>query len=552
VGTNFPYWQNTMSSLADIPELKGFFSYSRDDDEDARGALSALRDRILRELGMQLGRGRSDFGLFQDKVAIGHGTKWEEEIKDAIAKSVFFIPIVTPRSLRSKHCKYEFELFLAREAELERHDLIFPIHYVRVSALEDEQQWRNDDLLSVVGSRQYLNWVPMRFLDIDSYQVAGEIDKFCANIHRALHRAWESPQERRQKVAAEAKRLQEQEAAERQDREEAQRRAAEDERVRAEEAAKAAAEAERRRIAEEQRIQAEAAEAKRLEETRAAEHRQKEEAQRRAIEAEERARAEAAAKIKIDVGANAAQEERRQEPALSVASASADGAFPTVAVAKLEAPPMTTTRMPTADHFDAKSYSYLMIGAFAALCGVVAGPLTDALGLYGLFVANVAYFVTVQRALYAAGILFLTTSLTTRKGNLSLGIMFVAIYLIEFVSAFVRFGLLAVLQGSIEVSALNFFITSLVLAVTFLIEWLVVCTSYFSLSRGLTDRKMLVTAALAGATLALPFSLRAGLSPAIANGIFRAAQFALAAVLVTYGIRRQQQNAEQKPPPLPT
>jgi hypothetical protein len=36
----------SMSSLADLPELVGFFSYSREDDEGAFGALSALRERI--------------------------------------------------------------------------------------------------------------------------------------------------------------------------------------------------------------------------------------------------------------------------------------------------------------------------------------------------------------------------------------------------------------------------------------------------------------------------------------------------------------------------
>src|SRR5258708_7889571 len=32
----------SMSSLADLAELRGFFSYSREDDEDSNGALSAL------------------------------------------------------------------------------------------------------------------------------------------------------------------------------------------------------------------------------------------------------------------------------------------------------------------------------------------------------------------------------------------------------------------------------------------------------------------------------------------------------------------------------
>jgi hypothetical protein len=45
-----------MSSLADLPLLAGFFSYSREDDEDSGGRLSQLRQRIQAELRGQLGR----------------------------------------------------------------------------------------------------------------------------------------------------------------------------------------------------------------------------------------------------------------------------------------------------------------------------------------------------------------------------------------------------------------------------------------------------------------------------------------------------------------
>ena len=85
-----------MSSLADLPELVGFFSYSREDDEGSHGALSALRERIQHELRAQLGRSFKNFRLWQDKEAIPSGTLWESEIKNAVAQSVFFIPIITP------------------------------------------------------------------------------------------------------------------------------------------------------------------------------------------------------------------------------------------------------------------------------------------------------------------------------------------------------------------------------------------------------------------------------------------------------------------------
>src|ERR1700681_717051 len=130
-----------MSSLAELPELVGFFSYSRSDDEHSRGALTRLRAHIQSELRLQLGR---DFRLWQDTAAIPDGALWEDEIKRAIAESVFFIPIVTPSAVGSQHCQFEFKSFLNREETLGRSDLIFPILYIRVPALENEAQWRKD------------------------------------------------------------------------------------------------------------------------------------------------------------------------------------------------------------------------------------------------------------------------------------------------------------------------------------------------------------------------------------------------------------------------
>jgi TIR domain/Jacalin-like lectin domain len=175
-----------LSSLADLPEIIGFFSYSRDDDTDSIGALSALRGRIQRELRGRLGRTRANFRLWQDTAAIPQGALWEDEIKSAIAQSVFFIPIITPTTIRSPHCKHEFELFLAREAELGRRNLIFPLLYIRVPELENERQWRQDEVLNVVGTRQYLDWQERRYLDVNSTEVAVRIGRFCSNIYDAL------------------------------------------------------------------------------------------------------------------------------------------------------------------------------------------------------------------------------------------------------------------------------------------------------------------------------------------------------------------------------
>jgi len=234
-----------MGSLADTPDLIGFFSYSVDDDEGSGGRLSKLRERIQEELRSQLGRTKRDFRLWQDKVSIQHGELWEDKIKTAIFEAAFFIPIITPTAVKSRYCRFEFETFAAREKELGRSNLIFPILYIPVPAFNDEG-WRQDPLLSIIGSRQCEQWQHLRHLDPSSTEVALRVEKFCENIAKAMQQPWLSPEERRE---AEARRLADDERR----REEKLRDQAEEERRRQEvETKRRAAEAEAAKRREDQ------------------------------------------------------------------------------------------------------------------------------------------------------------------------------------------------------------------------------------------------------------------------------------------------------------
>jgi len=191
-----------MSSLADLPEVIGFFSYSREDDESYRGRLSALREAIQHELSAQLGRSKSTFRLWQDKDAIAPGKLWESEIQTAVEQSVFFIPIVTPRAINSDYCKFEFEAFLARERALGRTDLVFPILYVPVPALQNEVQWRNHPVLSTIAKRQYVDWQTFRYSEVHTPAMREDMARFCNKVVEALHQSWLSPEERKRQEEA--------------------------------------------------------------------------------------------------------------------------------------------------------------------------------------------------------------------------------------------------------------------------------------------------------------------------------------------------------------
>ncbi len=236
------YVERAMGSLAQLPELVGFFSYSRRDDKDFRGSLFALRVEIQRELSALLAH--RNFRLWQDQDAIDPGELWVSKIKSAIEQSVFFIPIVTPRAVTSPHCKFEFESFLARERRLGRNDLVFPIHYISVDGLLDEAERRDDPVLSIVAERQYVDWRGYRRKPVDALDFGQEIEAFCGKIVKKLRAPWLTPDERRQ-LEAETRRRAKEEERVRQEAEE-KRQAAERERRRLEAIAKKRAEEEQR------------------------------------------------------------------------------------------------------------------------------------------------------------------------------------------------------------------------------------------------------------------------------------------------------------------
>ena len=233
-----------MPLLAELPEVTGFFSYSRDDDDDFGHPLSSLREAINKELSAQLGRTKQDFRLWQDQKAIAPGEMWESEIAATINSASFFIPIVTPRSVNSRHCKFEFDTFLARERALGRNNLVFPILYIAVPALADESIWRKDPVLATIGARQYVDWRDFRQWTTDAPAYRKAIIDFCASIAAALREPSLTPEERRRQ---ELDFQQRKEAEARNEAKDAERRRAEQQ-----EAARRAAEQNRRSAADTQ------------------------------------------------------------------------------------------------------------------------------------------------------------------------------------------------------------------------------------------------------------------------------------------------------------
>ncbi len=172
----------------------GFWSHTSSDDMAARGRLSQLRLLLAHALQLRIGR-EPKVNIFQDVAAIPYGTYWLQQIRKALDESSFFIPIVTPAFLQSEMCCQEFTYFHAREIELGRDDLIFPLHYIDVDDVDANRAAECCDpaALRLLRSRQIVDFRPLWLRDAESEAIRVKLDEFATSIRRALRRQVATP-----------------------------------------------------------------------------------------------------------------------------------------------------------------------------------------------------------------------------------------------------------------------------------------------------------------------------------------------------------------------
>jgi hypothetical protein len=162
----------------------GFWSYARHDDEHSDGQLSQLRVIVGKQIGLQYG---GDVTLWQDVTAIAYGADWASTIEQTIGQTSFFLPIVTPRFLKSRNCHEEFASFRERMKALGRDDLIFPVHYVGVDGILAADTAFGEDL-ATLRRHQWIDFRPLFYADPRSPEVRRWAGDLAASILKALRR----------------------------------------------------------------------------------------------------------------------------------------------------------------------------------------------------------------------------------------------------------------------------------------------------------------------------------------------------------------------------
>jgi CheY-like chemotaxis protein len=169
-----------------MAEALGFLSYTRRDDEFFGGYITAFRKSL--EAGVQVVTGERAFRVFQDIEGIVIGEQWEKKLAEVIGSASFFLPMLSPLFLSSPNCRDEVELFLARESELGREDMILPVYLVDSPKLEKAEERDRDPVAREIAKRQRYDWRENAWLPLQEPAARKAVLTLARAIATALER----------------------------------------------------------------------------------------------------------------------------------------------------------------------------------------------------------------------------------------------------------------------------------------------------------------------------------------------------------------------------
>ncbi|MEM9764800.1 MAG: toll/interleukin-1 receptor domain-containing protein, partial [Pseudomonadota bacterium] len=160
-----------------------FLSYSRKDNAEGEGWITAFAERLKRRHAYLAGR---PLEVFFDKTSIDHGADWERTLREGLRQSRLFLAFLSPNYIASRWCRMEWEEYLRLEHSLARGDGgVAPIYMVHVPQLEgapaDEAiadwiadiQRRNRD--ARVDLREWFDEGPGALMQLDAEERLAEV-----------------------------------------------------------------------------------------------------------------------------------------------------------------------------------------------------------------------------------------------------------------------------------------------------------------------------------------------------------------------------------------
>jgi hypothetical protein len=141
----------------------GFWSYVHVDDAAEGGRIRRLALDLREQYALISGE---PIEIFVDHEALAWGDNWRENVDSTLASILFFVAVITPRYFLSVECRRELQEFARGAERLGVRELILPLVYVDVPALQEESP--ADEAVSLVKTYQWEDWRDLRFQDVTS------------------------------------------------------------------------------------------------------------------------------------------------------------------------------------------------------------------------------------------------------------------------------------------------------------------------------------------------------------------------------------------------
>ncbi len=171
-------------------EPVAFMSYTHFDDQHDGQRLTQFRTRLAAEVRAQTG---ARFEIFQDRNDIQWGENWQQRINKSLDTVTLLIPFLTPNFFQSSACREEVTLFLERERDLGRTDLILPVYYIDYPPFNDDAQRSSDEVAQAIHNHQFTDWRQWRHTSLNSVGARKRTEQLALQIRNALVR---TPEER--------------------------------------------------------------------------------------------------------------------------------------------------------------------------------------------------------------------------------------------------------------------------------------------------------------------------------------------------------------------
>ncbi len=163
--------------------LSAFLSYAHADDEHGGGQVGVFHRILEDELRVHAGE---PFELFCDRVKLRPAQRWKDKIDASVGEAYLFVAVLSPSYLSSAQCQHELELFLDRERQLGRDDLVVPVYWVSDPRLEVDADAAADDPVRNLRARQWEDLRDLRRRVAEGREAIGDLAEWMVAVAREV------------------------------------------------------------------------------------------------------------------------------------------------------------------------------------------------------------------------------------------------------------------------------------------------------------------------------------------------------------------------------